>query len=77
MKKLHLIVLLFIAAIGYSQVSKNYKQLSNKDNANYYTIVADARAEFAAKDLTVLANYSSQNSNSIITHIIDNIQTSG
>lgn len=55
-KKLHLIVLLFITVIGYSQVSKNYKQLSNEDNANYYTIVADARTEFATKDLTILAN---------------------
>ena len=55
-KKILLLFLCGITIISYSQVSKNYKELSKQDNANYYEIVSAARAEFNLKDLTILEN---------------------
>ncbi|MEZ4854052.1 T9SS type A sorting domain-containing protein [Flavobacterium sp.] len=54
--KLLLLTLILSVFFSNAQITENYKQLSKEDNANYYTIVASARAEFASKDLNVLEN---------------------
>ncbi|WP_435263274.1 T9SS type A sorting domain-containing protein [Tenacibaculum sp. nBUS_03] len=56
MKKSLIIFFLGITITCFSQVSKNYKELSKKNHANYYEITSKARAEFKTKDLTILKN---------------------
>lgn len=44
------------ATIFAQKTTEDYKTAATKSGANYYTIVSETRAEFATKDLTILAN---------------------
>ncbi|AGC75392.1 putative secreted protein (Por secretion system target) [Nonlabens dokdonensis] len=54
--KILLIIIGAIAFIGQAQVSQNYKQIAKESEANYYTIVTQARQEFSEMDLSIRKN---------------------
>lgn len=54
--KLLCILIGAIAFTGYAQVSQNYKRLAKESEANYRSIVATARQEFSAMDLSIREN---------------------
>ncbi|WP_299212405.1 T9SS type A sorting domain-containing protein [uncultured Dokdonia sp.] len=57
-KHLALVCILCFSALGVAQSTKNgnYKSKVTDESANFYEIVAQKRAEFAAMDLTIKAN---------------------
>ncbi len=54
--KLILTSLFVCSFFSFAQVSKNYKQLSKKVNANYFDLVSQANQEFSSLDQSILAN---------------------